>query len=485
VDKTGAKTMPIQMAIRKTLIEALLIQWNRFRQKGQRSLVHWFLTTPFGLRSKLVMLFGLLFTIVIFMVSLFSFDHQRYFLAQEVEKRGELLASNLALTSRDAVLGHDLLTLSSLIGAIQKDNDVVSAYIVDLRNVIIMHSDITQISKPHVHFVQIQPDSSSDSTIRHSFNGSLPIIEISQPIRYGTKVIGRAYIELNQTRVEEIMEQAKRRLLWTMGLGLSLGMVGIFLLSNVFLRPVAHLVRATGEIASGNLKFWVPVKSRDELGLLGASFNSMVGHLRAAYEDVERGYLETTRALAAAVEAKDSYTKGHCERVHSYAFQIGSRLGFSKHDLKELELTAILHDIGKIGIKDEILMKPNPLSFEEMQMMHLHPEIGRQILENVENLRQVAINVHCHHEFVNGKGYPQGLKGEKIPVISRIITVVDAYDSMSSRRPYRDPLSEDEIRRRLLRGKGRQFDPVMLEIFLNLLDAGILEKIKTQYRGSH
>jgi HD-GYP domain-containing protein (c-di-GMP phosphodiesterase class II) len=348
-----------------------------------------------------------------------------------------------------------------------------------------MHADMTKISKLFAPPAQSQPDSSSDYTISHSFNGTLPITQISQPIRYGAKTIGSVYIELNQARVEEIIDQAKQRLLWIMGLSLSLGIAGIFLLSNIFLRPVAQLVRATGQIASGNLEIWVPVKSRDELGKLGSSFNSMTEHLRTAYEDVERGYMETTRALAAAIEAKDPYTQGHCDRVSQFAIQVGKRLGLSKHELKELELAAILHDIGKIGIKDEILLKPKPLSFQEMQMMHLHPEIGRRILENAGPLRQVAVDVHYHHEFINGKGYPQGLKGEKIPLVSRIITVVDAYDSMSSQRPYREPLPEEESRKRLGTGKGRQFDPTLVDAFLELLDSGAIEKIKSQYGHGH
>ena len=473
------------MTVGKTIVESLSKQRDRFRRKEQRSLVQWLSSTPFSLKSKLIVLFGLLFSMVIFMVSYFSFNQQRHFLAQEVEKRGKLLADNLAVSSRDAVLGHDLLTLSSLIGAIQKDKDVVSAYLVDNQNVIIMHSDMTKISKPLALSVPAQQDSSSDYTMIHSFNGSLPIIEISNPIRYGDKTIGRAYVELNQARIENTIQEAQNRFFWIMGLGLCLGVVGLFFLSNLFLRPVAQLVRATGEIASGNFEIWIPVKSRDELGQLGKSFNSMIGHLRTAYEDVERGYLETTRALAAAVEAKDSYTQGHCERVSQYAVQVGRRLPLSRNDLKVLELTAILHDIGKIGVKDEILMKPKPLSFQEMQIMHLHPEIGRNILENVESLKQVAMAVYSHHEFFNGKGYPQGLKGETIPQASRIINVVDAYDSMTSSRPYRGPLPEEEARKRLVRGKGRQFDPVVLGVFLELLDSGVIEKIKNQYADGH
>jgi HD-GYP domain-containing protein (c-di-GMP phosphodiesterase class II) len=451
-----------------------------FVKRLQKNLRYCLLTTPFSLRSKLIVLFSLLFVMVIFVVSIFSMKYQERFLAQEIEKRGKLIADNLAVSSRDALLDRDLLTLSSLIGGVQKDTDVAYAYIVDHRNVIIMHSDVTKISAPFVPAPQTQADNSSESSIIRTSGQLLPIIEISQPIQYGEKIIGRAYVGINRAYVQEMIQLAENRLLWTMAGGLLLGVTGILLLTHMFLRPVTDLVKATEEVASGNLEIWIPVKTRDELGQLGHSFNSMTNHLKSAYREVEQGFLETTRALAAAVEAKDSYTQGHCGRVSQYAVEIGKRLGLSRNDLKELELAAILHDIGKIGIKDEILMKPTRLSFEEMRMMHLHPEIGRRILENVEPLRQVALDILYHHEFVNGKGYPHGLKGEKIPVRSRIITVADSYDSMSSNRPYRGPLSEDEVRRRLLAGKGRQFDSLMVDAFLDLCDAGIIDKIKKE-----
>lgn len=439
----------------------------------------------FNLKSKLIFLFSLLFVGVIFVVFLFSLNHQKRFLAQEVEKRGWLLASHLGVSSRDAVLSRDLLTLSSLVGATQKDEDVVYAAVVDHRNIILMHTDVTKISAPFIPANEVDANSSRRSTQDPSTNGSPSILEVSQPIRYGEKIIGTVYIGLDQARVESIMAEAKNRLLWTMGWGLSLGMIGILLLSHLFLRPVSYLVKATEEVASGNLDIRIPVMSRDELGQLGTSFNSMTRYLKTAYEEVERGYLETTRALAAAVEAKDAYTQGHCGRVSRYALEIGKRLGLSRQDLKDLELAAILHDIGKIGIKDEVLMKPTRLTLEEMRIMHLHPEIGKRILEKVEPLRQVAQYILSHHEFVNGKGYPQGLKGEKIPVISRIITVADSYDSMSSQRPYRGPLSEEEIRRRLLAGKARQFDPVIVDAFLELCDSGLIARIKTEDSHGH
>jgi HD-GYP domain-containing protein (c-di-GMP phosphodiesterase class II) len=475
--------MNVPLTIKRALRDYLAKTSDLLSPRTRRFLDQWFRTTPFTLKSKLILLFSLLFIIVIFGVSLFSLKHQKHFLTQELENRARLMANNLAVSSRDAVLGRDLLALSSLIGATQKDEDVVYAYVVDHRDVIIMHSDVTKISAPHIPLPQASSDKSLGSDMVQIASGPMSIIEVSQPIEYGNKTIGSVFIGLNQTRVERIIGEAKSRLLQTMGWGLALGGAGILLLSHLFLRPVAHMVRATQEVASGNLEILVPVNSRDELGQLGDSFNFMTAHLRAAYQEVERGYMDTTRALAAAVEAKDPYTKGHCERVRLYALEIGVRLGLSKHELKELELAAILHDIGKIGIRDDILTKPYRLSYEEMRMMHLHPEIGKRILEKVEPLHHVAMHILSHHEFINGKGYPQGLKGEKIPVISRIITVADSYDSMSSYRPYRGPLSEEEVHKRLIGSKGRQFDPPMVDTFLELCNAGVIENIKSKYPG--
>ena len=436
-------------------------------------------TGLFSLKSKLILIFSLLFVGVMFAVSILSLNQQKAFLMEEVEKRGVLISENLAMSSRDALLAHDLLALSALIGAVQKEGGLSYAFIVDRQNIVVMHTDVSKIASRYTASgPQLEPARAAEL---RTVGDLPPTLEISRPISYGEKVIGYAYIGLNRSPVERMIDDAKVRLVKTMGFGLLLGGFGILVLSSLLLRPVAHLVKATEELAHGNLEIWVPAKSRDELGQLGVSFNAMVNRLKEAYEGVEHGYLETTRALAAAVEAKDPYTRGHCHRVSRYSVEIGKRLGFGGKELKELEFAATLHDIGKIGIKDEVLVKPTRLSWEEMRLMHLHPEIGRRILEKVDSLREIAYDILCHHEFINGKGYPQALKGDEIPVVSRIITVADSYDAMASKRVYRDTLAEEEIRKRLQEGKGRQFDPALVEAFLDLCDAGVIEKIRIQY----
>jgi len=185
--------------------------------------------------------------------------------------------------------------------------------------------------------------------------------------------------------------------------------------------------------------------------------------------DVERTYLETITALAMAVEAKDPYSAGHSKRVGAYAVQIAEAMGADETTKKMLREGGLLHDVGKIGIRDDILLKASELTPEETQIMHQHPVIGEAILKPVRSLSKVADLVRHHHEQFDGSGYPYGLKGEAIPLEARILTVADTYDSMVTDRPYRKRLSCEEAVDELRRGCGKQFDPQVVDAFLRVL----------------
>ncbi|HEX4952296.1 MAG TPA: HD domain-containing phosphohydrolase [Thermoanaerobaculia bacterium] len=183
----------------------------------------------------------------------------------------------------------------------------------------------------------------------------------------------------------------------------------------------------------------------------------------------------TVQALRSAVAAKDAYTEGHLSRVATYALELGQRLGLGRNDLEDLEIASLLHDVGKIGIPEGILMKPGPLTADEQASVQRHPEIGARILTEVEGLEQAAAMVLHHQERFDGSrdgdypGYPAGLAGEQIPLGARIIAVVDAFDAMTSDRPYRRALSPPEATARLAGERGRQFDPQVVDAFLNLI----------------
>ena len=200
--------------------------------------------------------------------------------------------------------------------------------------------------------------------------------------------------------------------------------------------------------------------------------------------DVERTYIETIMALALAVEAKDPYSAGHSKRVGFYASQLAKEMGMDAEVQQTLNNAGILHDIGKIGVKDEILLKPGRLTDEEFKLMQQHPVIGEAIVKPVRALSKVVQLVRCHHERYDGKGYPSGLKGEEIPLEARLLSVVDAYDAMSTNRPYRKRLTQDEVKAELKRNSGIQHDPQFVEAFLRMLEKKELHQVAAKTSGT-
>ena len=190
--------------------------------------------------------------------------------------------------------------------------------------------------------------------------------------------------------------------------------------------------------------------------------------IEQAYQNIQKHYLETVRSLVSAVDAKDAYTKGHQERVAMFSMLLGTELELSARDLGVLQQAAMLHDIGKIGIREQVLLKEGPLTTEEFEMIKKHPLIGSKILSPVESLKDVIQLVIHHHERYDGKGYPRGLAGEEIPLGARIIYVADAVDAMLSNRPYAAAKSTEEVRQELRRNKGTQFDPRVVDAALRI-----------------
>jgi diguanylate cyclase (GGDEF)-like protein len=192
------------------------------------------------------------------------------------------------------------------------------------------------------------------------------------------------------------------------------------------------------------------------------------------FVELEEAYLSTVEALANAVEAKDEYTGDHCRALAEMSLAVGGDFGMPTDRLKVLELGALFHDIGKIGVASDIIRKPGPLTSAERREMNLHPEIGSQILAPVPFLQPVRAIIHASHERWDGGGYPNGLSGEDIPLESRIIFVCDAFHAMTTDRPYRAALPQSEAVRRLRLSAGTQFDPKVVEVFVRLLGQGLI-----------
>ncbi len=193
--------------------------------------------------------------------------------------------------------------------------------------------------------------------------------------------------------------------------------------------------------------------------------------------DLKDLFSGTVKAIIEALDAKDSFTLGRSRRVAFYALKIVNKMSLSPAEVSQIELAGLLHDIGMIGVAEEILNKTQKLSDDEYEKVKMHVHYSVKILEDIKQLYEITEIIKYHHEYYNGCGYPFGLKGEDIPLGSRIIAIADAYDSMVSNRAYRDSLSTEEAVKIIQQGAGKQFDPNLVEIFVNILPEA-LEEIK-------
>ncbi len=190
-------------------------------------------------------------------------------------------------------------------------------------------------------------------------------------------------------------------------------------------------------------------------------------------QENERLFIHVVQALAEAIDAKDTYTNGHSGRVAEYSREIARRYGYKGKQLDNIYMMGLLHDVGKIGIPDAVINKPAKLSDDEFDMIKNHPVMGARILKNIKEMPSLATGARWHHERYGGGGYPDGLMGEDIPEEARIIAVADAYDAMTSRRSYRDPMPQGVVREQISEGKGTQFDPVFADIMLQMIDEDV------------
>jgi len=190
------------------------------------------------------------------------------------------------------------------------------------------------------------------------------------------------------------------------------------------------------------------------------------------YQEQEEMFFQTAESLADAIEKRDPYTGGHTQRVTLYSMAIAQYLPLKPVEKKWLKIAAVLHDIGKIGVEDQILKKPAQLSPEEYDVIKHHTDLGAEIIDHIRQLKEIVPGVKYHHEQINGKGYPDGLKGEDIPLIAKIVSVSDTYDAMTTDRPYRHALTKKAALRELKRCSGTQFDRKVVEAFMRAYRKG-------------
>ena len=211
------------------------------------------------------------------------------------------------------------------------------------------------------------------------------------------------------------------------------------------------------------------------VSVLGGQAAAAIENARL-YEKLEQSYMSTIVTLSGIAEAKDFYTDKHMKDIAEYSVDIARKLGLSEADVENIRMAALLHDLGKITVPDDILKKPGRLSEEEMEVIRKHPAHGAKMIESIEPLKDAREIIRHHHEYYDGSGYPDGLRGQDIPLGARIIGVADAFDAMTSNRPYRKALPMDKVIKELKDFSGIQFDPDIVEILISILrEKGILE----------
>jgi HD-GYP domain-containing protein (c-di-GMP phosphodiesterase class II) len=209
-----------------------------------------------------------------------------------------------------------------------------------------------------------------------------------------------------------------------------------------------------------------------EVGELYSAERQRSRELEAALEGIQEMYVQTMKAFAQVVEAKDTCTRGHLDRTQRYGMAIARKVDPQLAARPEVGYGFFLHDIGKVGVPEHVLRKPGSLDPGEWEIMRTHPAIGAQIVEPIRSLGEAVEIVRSHHEWFDGTGYPRGLKGEEIPLAARVFSIADSFDAMTSDRPYRDALPLEVAVAEIRDGAGTQFDPMAVEAFLDVVEEG-------------
>ena len=278
--------------------------------------------------------------------------------------------------------------------------------------------------------------------------------------------------------VQELTTQAMRFVIAVTLLALLVG----YLSALGITRPIQGLVRSTRAIARAEFHERAEVRGAAEISELAETFNTMAGdiekyvdRLQLAASENRELFMGSIRMLAAAIDEKDPYTRGHSGRVAKYSLIIGRELRLSSDELDKLRISALLHDVGKIGVDDHVLKKPGKLTDEEFTLMKQHPAKGANIMRPVAQLKDMLPGIELHHERMDGQGYPYGLVGEQIPMMARIIAVADTFDAITTNRPYQSAMDLDYAVNRIQQLGGAKFDMDVVNAFYHAVQTGVLK----------
>jgi len=426
-----------------------------------------------GIRLKLSVFVMLLLLATTFVFSIIVGRSTDQFVLTEVIKKAETVARSTAAAAAYSLMAEDFLGIDNLVSKVKGSHlDVDHIAVVDLGMKIIAHNEIKrrgEVLRPK--WGKMLKMGADGAVFLHESGDSFDIIT---PVIFLDRHLG--YVVLGLNKAVPMMAQKKMRVSLIGGLSLALfiGILGITIISQVIAKPLKELASGMAELKEGK-RSRLKVYGKDELGELTTSFNEMSALITEQKDrlanyatELEEAYISTLRVLAAAIDARDPYTLGHSTRVAAFSVKLGQAVGMSKKELEDLEIACLLHDLGKIKTPDLILLKDGGLDPAESREMKRHPEDGAEILARAASLRKYIPAVKYHHEWHNGKGYPEGLKGDEVPLSAAIIAISDAFDAMTSTRHYRKARSEAGALEEMMRCGGTQFNPRLVELFIKV-----------------
>jgi len=374
----------------------------------------------------------------------------------------------------------------------QTGEKLFEVYVVDGRGRVIAHSDRDVALGTDVSNIQIVREFLESKGI----NATVPF---AIPAAGGAKKMLGSYfrvpddsgwgaiVQVDEDRAYVAVDVMRRKSLALVAIVTLAAVVLGFLFAGQISQPIQKLAGGARRLAGGDYGTRVHIKSNNEVGVLADAFNQMGDEIQKAIEEIRQAaaknkelFMGSIRMLANAIDEKDPYTRGHSERVAYYSMVIAKHLGMSPEEVERVHLSGIIHDVGKIGIEDKILRKAAALTEEEYEIMKQHPTKGAHILEGVPLLKEMAGAGLMHHENVDGSGYPDGLKGDDIPLLGRIVSVADAFDAMTTDRPYSKAMTLEAAIARLRFLAGKKFDLPCVEAFERAAQAGDLTPAKAR-----
>jgi HD-GYP domain-containing protein (c-di-GMP phosphodiesterase class II) len=428
-----------------------------------------------GIRFKLSLITFLLVTTVIGVSSFIVMSIMDTFLLGELVKRGLSMSKGAADAAGYSMLARDRLSLDNLVAKTREHQpDIRYAAVVDRDGTITAHSDMkmTGASFLPVAGEVIKRDADGSIVSRVEKAGKVSY-EFSIPILFAKKEIGSYHLAIDGAVLIAAQQAARRKVAFASAVIIVLSVVGAYFIARKFTTPIKRLTESVSLLRSGSYQGTIRVTLHDELGELTRNFNDMAHVILTQQEKLaeyahglEESYLSTVKILATSIDARDDYTLQHSTRVAALSLLVGEELGLGADELRELEVAALVHDLGKIRIPDQILKKAGALNRDELRLVKQHPRDGAEILDHSRALHRFIPAVLYHHEWYNGEGYPEGLKGEDIPLFAGIIAIADAYDAMTTSRPYHEGRSVDIAIREIIRASGSQFNPRLVDLFV-------------------